>query len=217
MKFLRLHWFDVGIIFAVIVAGRLPVSGVQGVKLILWLNLISLFLHQFEEYRYPGYFPGMLNTILFSSRQPDRYPLNTNSSFVINVALGWTIYLMAAMFAGKAIWLGIAAFSVSVGNVLAHAFLFNIRGRTFYNPGLFTSVVLFLPLAAFFFYSLVKFGIAEPADWAAGIVLGAILNYVGIFKTIEWMKDPLTTYIFPKRCILPGTRSGHRQESSSGL
>ena len=98
---------------------------------------------------------------------------------------------MAAMFAGKAIWLGIAAFSVSVGNVLVHAFLFNIRGRTFYNPGLFTSVVLFLPLAVFFFYSLVKSGIAEPADWAAGIVLGAILNYVGIFKTIEWMKDPL--------------------------
>ena len=39
MRFLRLHWFDVGIIFAVIVAGRLPVSGVQGVKLILWAQL----------------------------------------------------------------------------------------------------------------------------------------------------------------------------------
>jgi hypothetical protein len=43
MRFLRLHWFDAGIILAVIVAGRLPVSGVQGVKLILWLGLVSLF------------------------------------------------------------------------------------------------------------------------------------------------------------------------------
>ena len=143
MRFLRLHWFDVGMILAVIVAGRLPVSGVQGVKLILWLNLVSLFLHQFEEYRYPGYFPGMLNSVLYSSGQPDRYPLNTNSSFVINVAIGWAIYLVAAVFAEKALWLGIAAFSVSAGNVIVHIFWFNIRGRTFYNPGLVTSFALF--------------------------------------------------------------------------
>ena len=42
MKLLRLHWFDVGMILAVLVAGRLPVSGVRGVKLILWINLVSL-------------------------------------------------------------------------------------------------------------------------------------------------------------------------------
>ncbi len=206
MRFLRLHWFDVGMILAVIVAGRLPVSGVQGVKLILWLNLVSLFLHQFEEYRYPGYFPGMLNSVLYSSRQPDRYPLNTNSSFVINVVIGWAIYLAAAIFAEKALWLGIAAFSVSAGNVIAHIFWFNIRGRTFYNPGLVTSFALFLPLTVFFIHMVTKLGIATPGDWAAGIFLGATLSYLGIFKMILWMRDPLTSHIFPERCMLPRTR-----------
>jgi hypothetical protein len=53
-----------------------------------WLSLISLFLHQAEEYRYPGYFPGMVNLVMFASPQPDRYPLNTNTALIVNVVIG---------------------------------------------------------------------------------------------------------------------------------
>ena len=32
-------------------------------------------VHHFEEYGFPGYFPGMLNAGIFQSEEPERYPL----------------------------------------------------------------------------------------------------------------------------------------------
>lgn len=126
MNFLRLHWFDLGIVFAFVIGGILLLSDLTPLAWLLWVSLISLFFHQFEEYRYPGYFPGMMNTVIFSSKQPDRYPLNPNTAFIINVFVGWLSYFLAAVFGEKFLWLGIATILVSVGNFIAHTFLFNI-------------------------------------------------------------------------------------------
>ena len=203
MDFMRLHWFDVGIVFALITGSFVLLNKLNPVSLLLWLSLISLFLHQFEEYRYPGYFPGMMNTVMFSSKQPDRYPLNTNTAFIINVFIGWFSYLLAALFGERALWLGIATILVSVGNFIAHTFLFNIKGKTFYNPGMFTAIVLFVPIAAYFGFLLVQSNLATPADWIVGIILGIIFNVIGILKLIDWLKDENTEYIFPKRFLMP--------------
>jgi hypothetical protein len=203
MDFMRLHWFDVGIVFALITGSFVLLNKLNPVSLLLWLSLISLFLHQFEEYRYPGYFPGMMNTVMFSSKQPDRYPLNTNTAFIINVFIGWLSYLLAAFFGERALWLGIATILVSVGNFIAHTFLFNIKGKTFYNPGMLTAIVFFLPIAVYFGYLLIQGDLATPIDWIVGIILGIVLNFIGILKLIDWLKDENTEYIFPKRFLLP--------------
>ena len=203
MNFMRLHWFDVGLVFALITGAFVLLNKLNPISLLLWLSLISLFLHQFEEYRYPGYFPGMMNTVMFSSKQPDRYPLNTNTAFIINVFIGWLSYLLAAFFGERALWLGIATILVSVGNFIAHTFLFNIKGKTFYNPGMFTAIVLFVPIAAYFGFLLVQSNLATSADWIAGILLGVALNVIGILKLIDWLKDENTEYIFPKRFLMP--------------
>jgi len=165
--------------------------------------LVSLFLHQFEEYRYPGYFPGMVNSVLFSSKQPDRFPLNSNTSLIVNVVIGWGFYFLAAIFAENALWLGIATILVSVGNIVAHTVIFNIKGKTVYNPGVLTALILFLPLSLYFFYFVIQNGLVTPIDWILGIILGIALNYIGILKVIDWLKDENTSYIFPKRCLIP--------------
>ena len=203
MNFMRLHWFDVGIVFALITGSFVLLNKLNPVSLLLWLSLISLFLHQFEEYRYPGYFPGMMNTVMFSSKQPDRYPLNTNTAFIINVFIGWFSYLLAALFGERALWLGIATILVSAGNFIAHTFLFNLKGKTLYNPGMFTAIVLFVPIAAYFGFLLVQSNLATPADWIVGIILGIIFNVIGILKLIDWLKDENTEYIFPERFLMP--------------
>jgi hypothetical protein len=203
MNFMRQHWFDVGLAFAFFVSGFLLISKLNPLSLLLWVSLISLFIHQFEEYRYPGYFPTMMNTVMFSSKQPDRYPLNTNTAFIINVFVGWLSYFLAALLGEKALWLGIATILVSVGNFVAHTFIFNIKGKTWYNPGMFTAVLLFMPMAIYFFYWLIQGNLVTLADWILGIVLGVALNYVGILKLIEWIKDENTNYTFPKRFMLP--------------
>ena len=203
MNFMRLHWFDIGLGLAVVAGGSLLLQKLNPLSLLLWASLVALFLHQFEEYRYPGYFPGVMNTVMFSSKQPDRYPHNTNTALIINVLVGWVPYLLAAVFGARLLWLGIATMLVSVGNVIAHAFLFNIRGRTLYNPGMLTAIVLFLPIAAYFGYVLIQGNLATPMDWTLGVLLGVALNFIGILKVIDWLKDKNTRYIFPKRSLLP--------------
>ena len=130
----------------------------------------------------------MLNSVLFSSRQPDRYPLNAQSSLIVNVLVGWLVYFLAAVFSETLVWLGIATILVSVGNVLAHTFLFKSKGRTVYNPGMLTAIVLFLPLSVFFF------------SWVTQ-------NHAA--STLDWMKDANTPYVFPARFLVPGQQKTH--------
>lgn len=203
MNFMRHHWFDAGLALAFLTSGIVLLNKLEPLSLILWVSLISLFLHQFEEYRYPGYFPGMMNTVMFSSKHPDRYPLNTNTALIVNVFVGWFAFLLAAMFGEKALWLAIATILVSVGNFFAHTFLFNIKGKTFYNPGMFTAILLFAPIAVYFGYYLIQGNLATLLDWVVGILVGICLNYFGVIKLIDWLKDKNTEYIFPKRFLLP--------------
>lgn len=203
MDILRQHWFDLGLGLAVIAGVFVIFSSLSPLALLLWGSLISLFLHQAEEYRYPGYFPGMMNSVMFASSQPDRYPLNANTALIVNVGTGWLSYFLAAVFAERAIWLGIATILVSAGNFIAHTFLFNIKGKTRYNPGMLSADLLFLPIFVFFFILVIQNNLATPLDWGLGIVLGIALNFLGILKLIDLLKDPNTRYIFPKRSLRP--------------
>lgn len=197
MNFLRRHWFDIGVGLAVLAGLFLLLHPVNStLALVLWLNLIALFLHQFEEYRFPGHFPTMMNRVMFSSAAPDRFPLNANTALIINVTVGWLSYLLAALFGTKLLWLGIATILVSLGNFIAHTLLFNIKGKTHYSPGMISADVFFLPITLWFILLLVRGNLATPLDWALGLLLGALLNYVGIFKLIDWLKNKETPYLF---------------------
>lgn len=208
MNFLRKHWYDLGACLAVIVSIYIFTSqnNFTNYQNIIWCSLVSLFLHQFEEYRIVGTFPGMVNTIMYNSKMPDRYPLNTNTAFYVNVLLGWTVYFLAAILAEKAIWLGIATIIISIGNIIAHAIVFNVKGKTLYNAGLATSLLLFFPCAYFFISIIFINHLASMADYYIGIALGITLNVVGVLKVIDWMADKNTRYIFSNRSLLPKDR-----------
>jgi len=105
------------------------------------------------------------------------------------------------------VWLGIATILISVGNFMAHTFLFNYKGKTFYNPGMLTGLILFLPISLCFFTYVVQQDLASPTDWVLGIILGITLNYIGILKLIDWLKDENTSYTFPKRCLVPDKKN----------
>jgi len=210
VNLLRKHWYDLGGFFAVCAVIYLLQSGggLTDYKYITWLSLISLFLHQLEEYRIVGTFPGMINRVMFKSQIPDRYPLNTNTAFIINVVLGWLFYFLAALLGERAIWLGIATIMISLGNIMAHTVIFNIKGKTIYNAGLATSWLFFAPIIYFFFRILVKDNLATPADYVVGISLGAAMNIFGILKMISWLADKNTPFIFEQRNLLRKDRTG---------
>lgn len=208
MDFLRAHWYDLGGIFGVLVLSLLAFfhRAMAPYEILQWLSLVALFCHQLEEYRVVGTFPGMVNKVMFKSRIPDRYPLNTNTALVINVWLGWTLYLVAAIFGQKLIWLGMAATLVSLGNIAAHTILFNIKGRPLYNAGLVTCWLCFAPCVFYFFQIIHSENLVAPVDYFIGISLGLAINIFGVFKPISWLADRNTTYVFKRSQLLPSDR-----------
>jgi len=210
----RKHWFDFGGFFAIILLFFVfkNYNSLTAYELLMWLSLASLFFHQLEEYRIGGTFPGMMNHVMFHSEMPDRYPLNTNTALIVNVVVGWLFYFLAAYFGEKAIWLGMATILVSLGNFIAHTFLFNIKGKTFYNAGMVTSWIFFAPCVYFFFKIIYAGNLINTADYLIGIPLGIVLNVVGILKMIDWLKDKNTKYIFDQRNLLPQDRKINLQK-----
>lgn len=208
MNLLRKNWYDLGALLSAIVGFYVYTyyNNLTSYQTLMWLSLVSLFLHQLEEYRIAGTFPGMINSAMYNSKLPDRYPLNTNTSFYVNVVIGWTVYFLAAILAEKVIWLGIATMVISAGNIIAHTTVFNIKGKTFYNAGLTTSWLLFVPCVYYFVTLIHSKNLATNADYLIGITLGLILNIVGVLKLIDWMADENTTYIFYDRNLLPKDR-----------
>jgi hypothetical protein len=198
LNYLRYHWFDLAIALAIALSIGLYIIQPSGMTLVLWLSLGSLFLHQIEEWRFPGYFPGMLNSAMFNSDLPDRYPLNANSGMIVNVFFGWGGYLLAALFWHQAIWLAFATILMSIGNIVAHTIIFNIKGKTLYNPGLITSWLFFAPIVYLFFDMVITEHLATPLDWVIGLVLGAVINYFCVYKMIVWLADRNTPYVFPR-------------------
>ena len=208
MRFFRDHWFDLGACLAVVLSVYIfsDHAIMSRYKLLMSANLLALFLHQLEEYRIVGNFPGMINKVIFASAWPDRYPLNTLSALVVNVVVGWGFYGLAAVLAERAVWLGLAVIMISLGNIIVHVFVFNIRGRTIYNAGMFTAVFLFAPIVFYFFKIVYEAHLIGNFDYWVGIPFGLMLNFVGIFKIVDWMKNRNTTYVFSKRSVLPSDR-----------
>lgn len=86
MGFLRKHWQDIGGFLAIVVIGFLFVKGneLSNYQLLLWLSLVSLFLHQLEEYRIVGTFPGMMNSDVVGILKIIDWMKNKNSNFVFS-------------------------------------------------------------------------------------------------------------------------------------
>ena len=211
MQFLRLHWFDLGGVLAAGAAVWLALiwGDIGWYDRLCWLSLISLCLHQLEEYRIVGTFPGMLNGRVFRSDLPDRYPLNTNTSFIVNVVIGWTFFIAAIAAGTHAVWLGIATMCVNFANGIAHLIVFNVRGRTLYNSGMATGTLLHLPLAVFFVIVLLRENLASTTDWCVGLILGAAICYGALIRLLLALADRDTTWVFPARCV------GHPPPSKS--
>jgi hypothetical protein len=212
MRFMERHWFDVGGVLGIVLAIWLAFTGstMSTLTLLLWLSLLSLLAHQVEEWRWPGWFPGMLNVVLFRSKDPWRFPLNIRSGLVVNVVVGWLGYLLAALLAERALWLALATILVSFGNCVLHLLLVPIRGRMPYNPGMVTSLLFFLPLVVWF--AVVALPEMSIVDIIIGLLLGLVLNVGGVVGVIRILQDP-NAPPFEDRQVTPALRYARAAQS----
>jgi hypothetical protein len=200
MSFLRKHWFDMGLILVIPIGIYLWFAWRHNPLLgdILWINAVALLIHHFEEHRFPGKMYRLVTHMLFHKNAMDDDVAQSNVPLVINVLTGWTVYFMAAIFGGRAIWLGIAAMMISAGNFLAHTIFLNWKENRKYNPGMISALSLFLPVSVWFFIMLIKSDAASRVDWIAGITLGIILNLFAMIELFEWFKAKIQSFLVKK-------------------
>jgi hypothetical protein len=94
---------------------------------LLWSYFAILLLHKFEEYAYPGRFKDYYNENILDENMITRFPLNDRGIILVNVILGWTAFLLAAILDKNFIWLAIGLLGVTILNGIMHTIMFIIK------------------------------------------------------------------------------------------
>ncbi|MEM6748702.1 MAG: HXXEE domain-containing protein [Pseudomonadota bacterium] len=154
------NWVYGALPLAVILLGLAPL--VERVILAVFLSLPVYMLHQFEEHD-ADRFRATVNAMLGESRQG----LSHDAVWVVNVVFVWFLLLAVFWLAqGAPAWALVAAYLMLI-NGAVHI-VSAARTRT-YNPGLVTSIVLFVPLSLWIFASVP--GTFSQHLSAAGLIL----------------------------------------------
>ena len=180
MQFIRRCWYNLGLALAVVAVVWALLGHLRTVQLILLLNFVVLTLHQFEEYGWPGGFPWIMNEVIRPrGGPPDRYPLNQNNAFFINVVLGWPFYLIPVFFPDL-LWLGLAPTLFGLGQFIAHGIVINRMLKSLYSPGLVAVVLGHVPLGIWYLAEVYSKGMITLWDWVFAVVYIACFIIVGM-------------------------------------
>jgi hypothetical protein len=178
MRFIRRHWYTLGLPIAIIAVMWGLVSDLTRVQWILLLNFVVLLLHQFEEYAWPSGEPWIINEVMQpKGSRPDRYPLNQNNAFFINVPLAWSFYLVPVFFP-QVVWAGLAPVMFGFSQLVVHGLANNRKLRTLYNPGLAAVVLGHIPLGIWYLREVQTSG----RDWMFAVFYVALFMVVGMLK-----------------------------------
>ena len=193
----RTHWPRIGAVLAMLIGGTIAASARRLTKpqILSAANLMALMAHQFEEYVYPGYFPGQFNRGLFNSDSPRNYPLNPQTAMVINTCLAYPFYVAPVLFP-KSRWLGLTPVLVGWSQIVLHGIVIPRKAGAKYGPGVATALLLHLPIGIGYVIAVGRSGALDRADWAKGLG-GAVGSAVfGVVVPNMLMRDRNSPYAF---------------------
>jgi hypothetical protein len=138
--------------------------------------LIIYMVHQTEEHLWPGGFRQFANARIFRSGNDD-WPVTEGGVALVNVGYVWLPILLAAVFPGPLRWLGLAWVGGTLVNAFTHIIgAIRLRG---YNPGLVTSIVLFVPFTVWMLAHEVAAG-ALTAWQVAGLLVAGVALHIPV-------------------------------------
>ncbi|MEM6380364.1 MAG: HXXEE domain-containing protein [Bacteroidota bacterium] len=165
-------------------------------KFISILMLIAYLLHQYEEHwidvygNHYAFYEFNNNFILnaLGAKDPSVKPLTRASIFVINTSLVWLVGALAIWKSPKHLFPSIAMASIIVVNGVVHILAAIVKLN--YNPGLLTSIVIFLPLYLFFVRSILSSATIYKRQIMGGIlwaVLAHVIMVIGLLMA-NWFE-----------------------------
>lgn len=197
MVFMRRNWYRVGIVifialsFFMIFIGHRILSEIQ---VILLASFMALLIHQFEEYILPGGAPVVLNRVLYGEKQDyDRFPGNAQSCLIVNVS-AWVFYLLPVFFP-QILWLGLAQMFFGFFQFFGHGLQMNIKGKSLYNPGLFSVLFLHIPIGVYYICFIESHYVLGWTVYAYGFV-GFVAAFVcTTVIPVQILKNSATPYV----------------------
>lgn len=200
MKFWIRNWYKVGFIFGIILLLFMMMTNLPTLTKVMILNLVFLFVHQFEEYQFPGGAPIIINKVVYDEKKnPDRYPGNTLSIMIVNVS-AWIIYLLSIIFSNLT-WLLLGVIFFSLFQILGHCIQMPIKLKIWYNPGMITSIFLFLPLGVYFIHYLTINNQLSVMNVILGLItmIGCIM--ITIILPVQSLKNRHTAFVIEDKQI----------------
>lgn len=166
MNFITKNWPKAGAVIAVLlilyvyaVAG----SGIPLLEKYAILSLAFLMFHQFEEYVLPGGFKDYFNNNIYNPFGLIRNKLTDKAILYVNVIVGWGLAVIVIVFFNNNVIAVMAVIGIIFINGLLHFFItFKTR---YYNPGVVTGAILFIPLMLYAANKLTVAGVLNVSDW----------------------------------------------------
>lgn len=202
MMFWQRYWYYIGGVIFVLLAFWMGLWGCASlgyVQVLLVFSWMGMLVHQFEEYAWPGGFPLISNMVVFNEiHHPDRYILNQRQCFISNAVLCYACYIVPIFFP-QLIWLAAAQIFQGLWQIPAHGVALNLRLKSVYNPGLFASVFLQLPVAVAFIWYVLAFMPEAAGQLWWGIPGSLVLLFVSFGAPILLMHDRDSEHPFEER------------------
>jgi hypothetical protein len=116
--------------------------------------------------------------------------------------------MLVAAFAGeRAPMLGISVAIFQLFEVASHCVHFPLSSGKWVNPGVVTSLLVFLPLAVQFL--VLKSDTFSHTDWGAGVAIAVAVSCTGVIGVIFMMRNWETPYIAPQMNTYREQGMGH--------
>ncbi|MGN1400469.1 MAG: HXXEE domain-containing protein [Bacillus sp. (in: firmicutes)] len=200
MNFYRNNWYKLTILFFVFLSFYMVFWGVNTfshIQTILMFSFMSVLVHQFEEYVFPGGGPVVINKANFGEKVNfRRYPGNMQSSMIVN-HLAYIVYICAIIWP-EFIWLGLATMFFNLFQFIGHGIQMNRSMKTWYNPGLASVIFLFIPISIYYMYFIVTNNLVTGWDWLWGAITFIIILILTTILPVQALKDENSPYAIPE-------------------
>ena len=148
--------------------------------------LVIYMVHQIEEHLWPGGFRQFANKYVFRSGNAD-WPVDVDGVALVNIGYVWLPLALAVAWPETFRWVGLGWVGLTLVNGISHIAT-SVRFRI-YNPGLVTSIVLFLPFTIWALVHEVQTGGLTGIEVAGVVIAGVLLHVpVGALFFVPFMR-----------------------------
>lgn len=198
MTIFRNYWFRFGGGLLVLIALGLAISHPQLTRIqwLLILNFMALLGHQLEEYQLPGGAPLVINRVIYDEHElTDHYPGNMQSIMIVNTS-AWVVYALAIVLPDL-YWLGLGVILFSLFQILGHVVQMNLKLHTWYNPGMATTILLFLPIGFDYIRFVMAHSLVTGWSWTLAVITLIACIVLTIILPVQALKNKQTPYPIP--------------------